>query len=317
MKLNFLGMFEKRRFRNFLIYVQDFKEDDPKTWKDFDPSQQNMKALYDKFGLDPNTQDFTGHALALHRDDDYLAEPAVNTIRRIKLYSDSLARYGKSPYLYPMYGLGELPQGFARLSAIYGGTYMLDKPIDEIVVENGRVIGVRSGSEVAKCKQVYCDPSYVPDKVRKRGQVVRCICILDHPVTNTKDALSTQIIIPQKQVGRRSDIYVSLISYTHQVSAKGWFIGMVSTTVETDNPENEIKPGLDLLAPIAQKFVSVSDYYEPTDSGLESQIFISQSYDATTHFETTCLDVLDIFKRGTGEDFDFSKIKQELGDEDQ
>ena len=46
---------------------------------------------------------------------------------------------GKSPYLYPLYGLGELPQGFARLSAIYGGTYMLDKPVDEIVMENGKV----------------------------------------------------------------------------------------------------------------------------------------------------------------------------------
>ena len=30
-------------------------------------------------------------------------------------------------------------QGFARLSAIYGGTYMLDKPIDEIVYEGGKV----------------------------------------------------------------------------------------------------------------------------------------------------------------------------------
>ncbi|CAD7086515.1 unnamed protein product [Hermetia illucens] len=313
-----MGMFEKRRFRNFLIYVQDFREDDPKTWKDFDPTKSNMQALYDKFGLDRNTQDFTGHALALFRDDDYLNDPAVNTIRRIKLYSDSLARYGKSPYLYPMYGLGELPQGFARLSAIYGGTYMLDKPIDEIVLgEGGKVIGVRSGNEVAKCKQVYCDPSYVPDKVRKKGQVIRCICLIDHPIPNTKDALSTQIIIPQKQVGRKSDIYVSLVSYTHQVAAKGWFIGMVSTTVETDNPENEIKPGLDLLGPITQKFVSVSDYYEPVDKGLESHIFISESYDATTHFETTCLDVLDIFKRGTGEEFDFSKIKHELGDEEQ
>lgn len=340
-----MGMFEKRRFRNFLIYVQDFLEDDPKTWKDFDPNTQNMQGLYDKFGLDKNTQDFTGHALALYRDDDYLNQSALQTIRRIKLYSDSLARYGKSPYLYPMYGLGELPQGttkiakniiitkkkwifvwfnlcvfegFARLSAIYGGTYMLDKPIDEIVVgEGGRVIGVRSGSEVAKCKQVYCDPSYVPDKVRKKGQVIRCICLMDHPIANTRDALSTQIIIPQKQVNRNSDIYVSLISYTHQVAAKGWFIAMVSTTVETDNPENEIRPGLELLGPIRQKFVSVSDYYEPTDNGLESQIFISESYDATTHFETTCLDVLDIFKRGTGEEFDFSKIKLELGDEEQ
>lgn len=109
--LRFDGHVRKRRFRNFLMYVQDFQEQDPKTWKDFDPSTANMQALYNKFGLDNNTQDFTGHALALHRDDDYLNRPAIETIRRIKLYSDSLARYGKSPYLYPMYGLGELPQG--------------------------------------------------------------------------------------------------------------------------------------------------------------------------------------------------------------
>lgn len=66
-----------------------------------------------------------------------------------------------------MYGLGELPQGFARLSAIYGGTYMLDKPIDEIVYENGKVVGVKSGGETARCKQLYCDPTYVPDRVEK------------------------------------------------------------------------------------------------------------------------------------------------------
>ena len=66
-----------------------------------------------------------------------------------------------------MYGLGELPQGFARLSAIYGGTYMLDKPIDEIVYENGKVVGVKSGGEMARCKQLYCDPTYVADRVEK------------------------------------------------------------------------------------------------------------------------------------------------------
>lgn len=124
-----------------------------------------------------------------------------------------------------MYGLGELPQGFARLSAIYGGTYMLDKPIDEIVIKDGKVtfafiislqlnlhsiieinccfmqvVGVRSGDEVAQCKQVFCDPTYVSDRVKKVGQVIRCICLMDHPIPSTADALSTQIIIPQKQV---------------------------------------------------------------------------------------------------------------------
>ncbi|XP_075214658.1 GDP dissociation inhibitor [Lycorma delicatula] len=311
-----MGMFEKRRFRSFLVFVQDVNEKDPRTWKDLDPNNTTTQQLYDKFGLDKNTQDFTGHALALYRDDNYLTEPASQTVSRIKLYSESLARYGKSPYLYPMYGLGELPQGFARLSAIYGGTYMLDKPVDEIVMENGRAVGIKSGDEIARCKQVYCDPSYVKDRVKKTGSVIRCICLMDHPIPNTKDALSTQIIIPQKQVNRQSDIYVSQVSYTHQVAAKGWFIAMVSTTVETDNPEAEIKPGLDLLGLVKQKFVTISDYYEPTDDGKESQIFISKSYDATTHFETTCLDVLDIFQRGTGEAFDFSKVKLELGDED-
>ncbi|XP_076028937.1 GDP dissociation inhibitor [Oratosquilla oratoria] len=310
-----MGMFEKRRFKNFLVFAQDYKEDDPTTWKavpGFDPVNTTMNTVFTHFNLDKNTIDFTGHALALYRDDDYLTKPAGDCLKRIKLYSDSLARYGKSPYLYPMYGLGELPQGFARLSAIYGGTYMLDKPIDEIVMENGKVAGVRSGEETAKCKQVYCDPTYVADKVEKVGEVIRAICLLDHPIPNTKDALSTQIIIPQKQVNRNSDIYVSLVSYTHQVSAKGWFVAMVSTTVETNNPEAEIKAGLDLLGPIKQMFVERQDIFKPLDDGRESQIFISESYDATSHFETTCLDVLSIYNRGTGEDFDFSKVKHTL-----
>ena len=36
-----------------------------------------------------------------------------------------------------------------RLSAIYGGTYMLNKPIEEIIMQNGKVIGVKSEGEVS------------------------------------------------------------------------------------------------------------------------------------------------------------------------
>ena len=90
---------------------------------------------------------------------------------------------------------------------------------------------------------------------------------MDHPVPNTKDALSTQIIIPQKQVGRKSDIYVTMVSYNTQSSSKGWFIAMISTNVETDNPEAEIQPGLNLLGPIKQKFLQVRNT-EPVDQVL-------------------------------------------------
>lgn len=107
------------------------------------------------------------------------------------------------------------------------------------------------------------------------------------------------------------------MSYTHQVASNGWFLALVSTTVETADPHSEIKPGLDLLGPIEQKFVSVSDLYEPVDDGTKSQIFISKSYDATTHFESTCLDILDIYERIMGEKFDFSKVTRGLGQEDE
>ena len=58
-----------------------------------------------------------------------------------------------------------------RLSAIYGGTYMLDKQIDEIVMEDGHVVGVKSAGETARCNMVICDPSYAPERSKKVGQV--------------------------------------------------------------------------------------------------------------------------------------------------
>lgn len=42
----------------------------------------------------------------------YLSQPALETVQKIQLYHGSLFRYDglNSPYLYPRYGLGELPQ---------------------------------------------------------------------------------------------------------------------------------------------------------------------------------------------------------------
>ncbi|CAI8593443.1 unnamed protein product [Vicia faba] len=113
----------------FFIYVQDYNESDPKTHEGMDLTRVTTKDLIAKIGLDDNTVDFIGHALALHRDDRYLSEPSLDTVKRMKLYAESLARFqGGSPYIYPLYGLGELPHAFARLSDVYGGTYMVNKP---------------------------------------------------------------------------------------------------------------------------------------------------------------------------------------------
>lgn len=297
-----MSILEKRRGKKFFEYCDKWDLNDPKTHDGLDPTKASMGDVFKKFGLNEGTIDFIGHALALYRDDSYISEPAKESLERIKLYMDSLARYLNSPYIYALYGLGELPQGFARLSAIYGGTYMLNKPVEEIVYEGGKVVGVKSEGEVAKCKFVVGDPSYFPDKVEKCGQVVRAICILDHPLPDTNNADSCQIIIPQKQLGRKSDVYVFAISSAHNVCPKGKWIAIVSTTVETSDPEKEIEAGLKFVGPIQQKFVSVSDQYRPKSNGSDDGCFISLSYDATSHFESTCDDVFSLYKRITGND---------------
>ena len=43
-----MGMFEKRRFRNFLVYVQDFLHEDPKTWKEINPKTSTMRDVSGK-----------------------------------------------------------------------------------------------------------------------------------------------------------------------------------------------------------------------------------------------------------------------------
>lgn len=112
-----MGLFEKRRARKFFIYVQDYDDNDPKSKEGLDLNKVPAKDVisydlnltfffhlfnyltslllfYDvwlivlcrkKYGLDDNTVDFIGHALALYRDDSYLDQPAIDFIKRVKV----------------------------------------------------------------------------------------------------------------------------------------------------------------------------------------------------------------------------------------
>lgn len=90
-----MGLMEKRRFKNFLSWVNDYSKADAATYKGKltsmllwmkilihkflaifmhllsigCPPEINMLDAFKKFGLDSNTQEFVGHAMCLYRDD--------------------------------------------------------------------------------------------------------------------------------------------------------------------------------------------------------------------------------------------------------
>jgi len=303
-----MSLFEKRRFRKFLIYADHYDQDKPETHAGRDLKTMTMRELYVAFGLVDATHEFISHAMCLQLDDTHLDQPALSTINQLQTYMYSLSRYGTSPYIYPIYGLGGLPEGFSRLCAIHGGTFMLNRDVDEVLVDDeGAAYGIKCGNEMAKAKMIIGDPSYFPrNKVRPTGQVARCICFLNHPIPNTNEQESAQIIIPGPQVGRKNDIFVCSVSNAHNVSARGVYIAIVSTKMEKGQPEEEVQPGLALLGHVMQRFTTVATTYEAVTSGESDNCFISSSFDGTSHFENDCDDLLSLYKRVTGEDLDMN-----------
>lgn len=66
-----------------------------------------------------------------------------------------------------------------------------------------------------------------------------------------------------------------MVSSAHAVCAKGLYIAMLSTKVESDNPESEIQPALSLLGDILEMFVQVNTLYEPLDDGTSDNVIYS------------------------------------------
>ena len=76
---------------------------------------------------------------------------------------------------------------------------------------------------------------------------------------------------------------------------------------ETQGTDGQlVGAGLALLGSVDEKFVEVTDLYEPNESGQRDKAFISKGYDATSHFETTVEDVLEMYTRITGKVLDLS-----------
>jgi Rab GDP dissociation inhibitor len=104
-----------------------------------------------------------------------------------------------------------------------------------------------------------------------------------------------------------------MVSSAHNVCPKGYYIAIVSTIAENDaNHHLELEPGFERLGKIEEKFMGPPiPLYEPIDNGEESNIFISKSYDATSHFETTTDDVRDMYRRATGEELKVEGLRED------
>jgi Rab GDP dissociation inhibitor len=69
---NLMGLFQKKKCRNFYLYMDRVNLEDQATWENKNLNTMTMGQVFESFGLDQQTTDFLGHAVALHIEDGYL-----------------------------------------------------------------------------------------------------------------------------------------------------------------------------------------------------------------------------------------------------
>jgi len=80
--------------------------------------------------------------------------------------------------------------------------------------------------------------------------------------------------------------------------------------VETKNPEQELEIAFKIIGGVKEKFIMVSDVYEPA-TDFKDNIFVTKSMDPTSHFETATEDSLKFYKLITGKDLDLENLPDE------
>ncbi|XP_054482849.1 rab proteins geranylgeranyltransferase component A 1-like, partial [Anoplopoma fimbria] len=100
--------------------------------------------------LGDNLQHFLLHSIAMVTEDT----PTEDGLASTRHFLRCLGRYGNTPFLFPVYGLGEIPQCFCRMCAVFGGIYCLRHSVNCLLVDK----------ETNRCKAV----------IDSRGQRISC-----------------------------------------------------------------------------------------------------------------------------------------------
>ncbi|KAF9651022.1 FAD/NAD(P)-binding domain-containing protein, partial [Thelephora ganbajun] len=184
-----VSLIDKRRLMRFFTFVSGDFEDKPELHDK--ESASFIDFLTSTFTLERTIAETIVFALAFCSSPQ---EPTLPALKRVRHYLRSSGRYGPSPFLVGHYGgLGELVQGFCRVSAVNGSTYVLSHSTSST---SARSLASRrySVSLTGLGEAIDCDlllSSIEPPGPGSAGvttAVARCIAIINEPL----------ILVPQE-----------------------------------------------------------------------------------------------------------------------
>lgn len=234
-----VGLIEKRQLMQLLTLCVEYKPESGE-FKGFE--DKSLKQYLESKGLTENLMHYVLYAIAMSND----TTPCMVGVERTQQFLSSLGRYGNTPFLWPMYGTGELPQCFCRLCAVFGGVYHLKRAADSVITANNECKAILSDGSRLDCDHLVMGVADAPPEflgsVPKAG-LSRGIFIIDRSISTTDKESLTLLQFPIK--GKEPITIIEAGPSTH-VCPPGLYL-LHMTTKQIDNAVNDLKPAVDAL----------------------------------------------------------------------
>uniref|UniRef100_A0A3Q3H3D9 CHM Rab escort protein n=1 Tax=Labrus bergylta TaxID=56723 RepID=A0A3Q3H3D9_9LABR len=207
-----LSVVEKRKLMRFLTScVEETEEQQAYRGRPY------LEFLRDQ-QLGDNLQHFLLHSIAMVTEDTPTEEGLASTRHFLRC----LGRYGNTPFLFPVYGLGEIPQCFCRMCAVFGGIYCLRHSITCLLLDkdsNRCKAVIDSQGQRISCSHFVMEDGYVGADRKKLATptrlISRAVLITDSSVLlSDSDQQVSMVTVPPIAAGCPAVRMVELCSST-------------------------------------------------------------------------------------------------------
>lgn len=191
---------------------------------------------------------------------------AADGVRAVCAHLRSLGQFGPTAYLACYYGSSELPQGFCRLCAVWGGVYMLQQSAVELELESTpageqRIAAVVDGAgRRTRCKWLLLNgdncieppagPAQGAEAAEATSTIARCVCVLDAPLvpSSEEDGILSLSLLFQVPGREAATVYVLQQDQASAVCPAGSVLLHLSADgVAGSTAQEQLEPALQLL----------------------------------------------------------------------
>lgn len=190
-----VSVVEKRMLMQLLTSCMEQGADSP----EFDGFRDKTFLEYlNTKNLTPIVQHYVVQAIAMATE----KTSCRDGVNRTKHFLNSLGRYGNTPFLWPMYGSGELPQCFCRLCAVFGGVYCLKRQLDGVIINKDKCKAIISGKQRISLEHLIVGQGHLPPEiVASEGEqrISRGIFITDRSIMQGEKENLTLLYYPPEE----------------------------------------------------------------------------------------------------------------------